>query len=91
MLTIVKMALRITGTGYDTELNALIEAAFLDLQAAGVDAFTTDTADELVQQAVITYCKANFGDPDHAERFKASYDEQKAQLSMRTGYTEWEV
>jgi hypothetical protein len=34
----------------------------------------------------------NFGELDKMEfydRLKASYDEQKAQLSMATGYTVW--
>lgn len=46
-------------------------------------------SDPLVQRAIITYCKVNFGEPDEYDRLKASYDEQKAQLSMATGYTAW--
>lgn len=89
MLNLVKLALRITTDAYDTELNMLIQAAFLDLTAAGVDLFTVATSDELVKTAVCTYCKMNFGNPEDADRLKRSYDEQKAQLSMRTGYTNW--
>jgi hypothetical protein len=43
----------------------------------------------LVKRAVITYCKMHFGEPDGYDRLKASYDEQKAQLSTCTGYTDW--
>lgn len=89
MLNLVKLALRITTNAYDTELNMLINAAFLDLTAAGVDLFTAATSDDLVKMAVCTYCKMNFGNPEDADRLKRSYDEQKAQLSMRTGYTDW--
>lgn len=89
MLNLVKLALRITTDAYDTELNMLIQAAFLDLTAAGVDLFTAATSDDLVKMAVCTYCKMNFGNPEDADRLKRSYDEQKAQLSMRTGYTNW--
>lgn len=89
MLNLVKLALRITTDAYDTELNMLINAAFLDLTAAGVDLFTAATSDDLVKMAVCTYCKMNFGNPEDADRLKRSYDEQKAQLSMRTGYTDW--
>lgn len=91
MLELVKMALRIKTDAYDTELNMLIQAAFLDLTAAGVDLFTASTADDLVKMAVCTYCKANFGMPEDADRIKRSYDEQKAQLSMKTNYTDWGV
>ena len=31
----------------------------------------------------------NFGEPEDYDRMKKSYDEQKAQLSMATGYTDW--
>ena len=56
----------------------------------GIAGITNDsTGDPLVLRAVITYCKLNFGQPDDYDRLKKSYDEQKAQLSMATGYTEW--
>ena len=83
------MALRISGDAYDTELNMLIQAAFLDLTTAGVDLFTAATADDLVKLAVITYCKMNFGLPEDADRLAKAYDMQKAQLSMKTNYTDW--
>ena len=91
MLEKVKLALRITTNAFDDELTDLIEAAKIDLGIAGVDVpVTTDqAADVIVNKAIITYCKLNFGEPDQYDRLKASYDEQKAQLSMATGYTTW--
>lgn len=87
MLTKVKLALRITTTSFDTELTNLIAAAQLDLGIAGV--VLPDTLDAICEMAIITYCKLHFGEPDEYDRLKASYDEQKAQLSMATGYTSW--
>jgi hypothetical protein len=87
MLEKVKLALRITTTKYDTELNDLISAAQLDLGIAGV--VIPDTIDALVTKAVITYCKMSFGLPEDYDRLKRSYDEQKAQLISATGYTNW--
>lgn len=87
MLSKVKLALRITTNAYDDELNGLIEAAKLDLGIAGV--IVPAELDAIVSLAIITYCKCHFGEPDEYDRLKASYDEQKAQLSMCTGYTEW--
>ena len=91
MLEKVKLALRITTTAFDSELNDLIDAAKVDLGIAGVVVpVTTETSlDVIIQKAIITYCKLNFGEPDEYDRLKRSYDEQKAQLSMATGYTEW--
>ena len=87
MLEKVKLALRITTDAFDTELNGLIAAAMIDLGIAGVT--LPETLDDICNLAVITYCKCNFGQPDDYDRLKKSYDEQKAQLSMATGYTTW--
>lgn len=91
MLERVKLALRITTDAFNTELNDLIEAALLDLGLAGVNSFESTTTDPLIIRAVTTYCKLHFGEPDEYDRLKASYDEQKAQLGMATGYTDWTV
>lgn len=91
MLEQVKTALRITTDAYDGEIQDLILAARADLGIAGV--VLPGNEDPLITRAIITYCKANFGDAPEGEydRLKTSYDEQKAQLSMATGYTDWVV
>ena len=87
MINQVKRALRITTDVFDDEIGDMIDAAIADMGIAGV---TNDNiGDPRVRQAVITYCKCHFGQPDDYDRLKASYDEQKAQLSMATGYTTW--
>lgn len=87
MLDKVKLALRITTNAFDDELNDLISAAQIDLGIAGV--VIPDEIDAIVSRAVITYCKLHFGEPDEYDRIKASYDEQKAQLSMCADYTDF--
>lgn len=89
MLDKVKLALRITTTAFDSELNDLIAAALADLGLAGVTTLTE--TDPLIIRAVTTYCRVHFGHPDDYERLKSSYDEQKAQLMMATGYTDWNL
>lgn len=84
-----KKARRITTDAFDDEVARLLESAMLDLGVAGVE--VPEQLDALVSQAAITYFMANFGEPESYDRLKASYDEQKAQLSMHTGYTAWEV
>lgn len=84
----VKTALRVKTNAYDGEIESLMESAMQDLNLAGVE---FDTIDDVVQTAVITYCKVRFwrvSDREYAN-LKKSYDEQKAQLSMATGYTDW--
>lgn len=83
----VKLALRITTAAYNSELSDLIEAAKLDLGIAGVE--IPEAVDALVTKAIITYCKMSFGLPEDYDRLKRSYDEQKAQMSNATGYTDW--
>lgn len=87
MIEKVKLALRITATAFDSEIEDLISAALADLGIAGVE--NAVETDPLIVRAVITYCKANFGESDEYDRLKAAYDEQKAQLQMATGYTDW--
>ena len=87
MLEMVKTALRIKTNVYDSELTYLIAAAQLDLGIAGV--VLPDEMDEIVQRAIVTYCKMSFGLPEDYDRLKMSYDEQKAQLVTASGYTDW--
>ena len=82
-----KMALRIKTTAFDTEIDRLIDAAFQDMNIAGVIIPETMTA--IVETAAITYVAVHFGEPDEYDRLKRSYDEQKAQLSTCSGYTEF--
>ena len=88
MLAKVKKALRVSTTAFDDELTDLISAAVLDLGIAGVIPVEIN---ELVQTAIITYCKMNFGLPEDYDRLKKSYDEMKAQMSNATNYTTWEI
>lgn len=88
-LKAVKLAARIVTDAFDSEITRLINAALLDLNVAGVDGENVLLTNPLVLTAVATYVKMHFGEPDEYERLKASYDEQKAQMSMSTGFTDW--
>ena len=89
----VKLALRIVTDDFDDEITDLINACVLDLGIAGItDHIDPTSFNALTERAIITYCKVHFGDANGVEqydRLKASYDEQKAQLQMATGYTVW--
>ena len=89
MLDKVKLALRITTDAFDGELNDLIEAAKSAMGIAGV--IVPESLDAIVTRAIITYCKMSFGLPEDYDQLKRSYDEQKAQLSNATGYTDWRI
>ena len=89
MLDKVKLALRISTDAFDSELNDLIEAAKTDLGIAGV--IVQESLDAIVTRAIITFCKMSVGLPEDYDQLKRSYDEQKAQLSNATGYTDWRI
>ena len=86
-LSRARLALRISTTAYDDEIIELIDAAKKDLGIAGV--VLPETVDSIVNTAINTYVKMRFGQPEDYDRLKAAYDEQKAQLSTATGYTDW--
>jgi hypothetical protein len=85
LLDDVKLACRVASDTFDNELNMLISSAQIDLGIAGVE--LPDNLDSICNIAIITYCKMRFGNPAKYEQLKASYDEQKAQLSMSAEYT----
>lgn len=87
MLDKVRLALRISTAAFDDEITDLISAAEADLGVAGVT--NVDESDPLIRRAIITYCRANFGQPEDYDKLKVSYDEQKAQLATNTGHTDW--
>ena len=99
----VKLALRVKTDALDSDLTDLINACLLDLGIAGVVVPYSQSVDthgepisvldnDLVINAIKTYCRIHFGDArgvEELDRLKMSYDEQKAQMSMATGYTQW--
>lgn len=95
MLDKIKLALLIDGNDFDNELINLMYSAFIDLNIGDIDPDKTvsSTDDPAIIQAVITYCGYQFelmhGSLDRSNAYKKSYDEQKAQLGMSTGYTVW--
>lgn len=88
-MTRLKTALRTTTTDEDLEqeITDLVNACVLDVGLAGIT--NDDLDDALIWMACVTYVKMSFGSPDQYDRLKKSYDEQKAQLGMATGYTTW--
>ena len=85
----VKLALRVVTSAFDSEIDDLIDAGLADMGIAGIT--EDDDTNALILRAVITYCRVNFGSPEDYDKLKASYDEQKAQLQMATGFTDWEA
>lgn len=86
-LTAVRLSMGITVTAYDAEISDLIDAGLADLEH--VCGTTLDLTDKLVLQAVKTYCRMSFRSPADYDRLRQSYEAQKGQLMITTGYTDW--
>lgn len=79
-----------TATAKDSSLEMIINAGINDMTRAGVD---VDVSNPLVQNALMTYVKANFGisNPQDKERFLEAYQLYLAELSLSEGYKEEET
>lgn len=93
LLDDVKVACRVASTAFDNELNDLISSALADMGITDINAelLVKNNPEPLIKQAVITYCRMNFGfqSDTYYARLKASYDEQKSQLLMSSQYADW--
>lgn len=86
MLNKVRLALRITHDRLDSELLDLINACVYDLTIAGINVIDED--DPLIQQAVKTYCKAEYEeDVQKANRLNQAYVSLKIALCLSGDYT----
>ena len=81
----IRQRLRLTTDDFDNEITDLINA---DLALGGVvEEKANDETDPLILKAVETYVKAEFGlDNDDAERYRASYKEQRNGLTLSDKY-----
>jgi|Wag4MinimDraft_12_1082652.scaffolds.fasta_scaffold00095_14 hypothetical protein len=92
LLEDVKPQLRIseTNTAFNSEITGLIEAAKSDLDTKGV--LKVDETDQLTIQAIVLYCKANFGyDNPEAERFLKIYESIANKLSQLREYNSYKI
>lgn len=83
ILTDLKLRLRITHSALDSELTDLLAASTRDLELAGV---IVDTSIPLVKEALIIYCKGQFGlGNTDSEKYMTSYYALKTHLVLVGG------
>jgi hypothetical protein len=73
----VRVALRVTSTMTDVEVDALIEGAIADMRRVGIrdELLERESLSPLAKAAVVMWCKANYGfdnseGPTYFERYK---------------------
>lgn len=80
----VKMRIRVkTSVFDDAEVQPLIDTCLKDLTRVGI---TAEQDDPLVIQAVVFYCKANFGFSDDQERYQKAYESLRDSMAMSGEY-----
>ena len=85
-LEIVKDALRIRHKALDDEIERLIGTARADIIRVGVDASLAQSDDDLVIQAIVTYCLLNMSsDPELMDKYKRAYEIQIEGLRRMSG------
>lgn len=85
MLEFIKSSLRVSGNDFDNEIKTLIESAKKDLMTSGIAAsrLSEINNDSLVKNAIMNYCKAEFGfDNPDSEKFRNAYESLKAKLAL---------
>jgi len=84
MLEFIKNSLRVSGSDFDDEIMSLINAAREDLKTSGIaSTVISDTSNSLVKNAIMNYCKSEFGfDNPDSEKFRNAYESLKAKLAL---------
>jgi hypothetical protein len=80
----VKLALRVSSTAFDAEIESIIAACKRDLSMAGVKMILD--GDPLIRQAIKLYAKANFGYDESSEKFTKAYESLKNSMSLSGDY-----
>ena len=84
LLDIVRARIRVKSGKFDeSEIMPLICACKADLARVGI----ADKADDpLTTQAVVLYCKANFGFSEDSDKFQRAYESLRDAMSLSGDY-----
>lgn len=83
MLDKIKMALRITHTALDDDIQRNIDACLLDMEMVGVN---KSVVTELSTKACELYCKWQYDYQGKGEQFQKNYEMLRNSLSMNGDY-----
>ncbi len=83
------LRITINDTVINSEITTLIKACQKDLIKNGITSTkANDTEDSLIKMAILLYLKAEYGlDNKNYEKFHASYEQLKIELSLTDEYT----
>lgn len=84
LVTSARKWLRFGTTSQDDEIRQTIMACLIDLSNGGVK--NNDPDDEIIQQCIKLYLKAQFGYEDNAQKYEAAYEHLKRGLALSGDY-----
>lgn len=79
----IKKRIRIMSDTSDEEIDDLIESCRIELEMSGVYG---DETDPTYCQAIVLYCKANYGYDEDAERFGMAFASLRDAMSLSGDY-----
>lgn len=85
MLSNVKLALRVSISAFDNEIQALINDCISELTMLGIYGEELEN-DEQIISTVIFYCKARFGDNPESEKWEKIYRDKLEKLLIAKKY-----
>ena len=83
----IKKRIRLKSNGSEEEIKDLVSAAAIELEKAGVYG---NPEDPLYYQAVVLYCKANYGYDENTERFRKSFEALRDSMALSGDYEKQE-
>lgn len=90
MLEAVKLALRIAGTDFNTEIQMYIDDCLAEMGALGITNMSEGTTyDPQIISAVIAYAKWKFGNNEEKEDWHRIYADKLEKLQVMSGHTDW--
>ncbi len=79
----IKKRIRVKSMNTDEEVEELVKTCLKELEIAGVYGTLED---ETYFQAVVLYCKANYGYDENTERFQRAYEKLRDAMSLSGDY-----
>lgn len=83
MLEKLRKRVRVMSNSSDEEISDLIESCRKELEMAGVYG---DESDPTYYQAIVLYCKANYGYDEDTERFRTAFASLRDAMSLSGDY-----
>lgn len=80
----LKSRIRVKADTADEEIKGLVAACESDMRMRGI--YGTE-ADPLYAQAIVLYCKANYGYDDNTERFREAYESLRDSMALSGDYS----